>query len=321
MESITLDLTDRRLAHALQVNGRAPFSQIGEVLGVSDQTVARRYRRMRSAGVLRVVGGTNTSAFGLTQTFLRVRCTPDAASAVAEALGRREDTSWVHMLSGGTEIICLIRAWTPEERDALLLQKLPRTARVTEVTAHTAMHAFMGGQRGWRGLTVLSSEEVERLNPSPVPAITRSVTLEPGDRALLEALARDGRTGYAELAAATGWSESTARRRLETLTAAGALYWDLDVSARTLGYQAESRLWLSVAPSHLEAVGRTMAEHDEVAYCGATTGRSNLMAAVICRDAEDLYRYLTERVGALDGVRDVETAPVIRTVKRAGAML
>ena len=45
------------------------------------------------------------------------------------------------------------------------------------------------------------------------------------------------------------------------------------------------------------------------------------MAAVACRDDQALYHYLTERVGALDGIGHVETAPVIRTVKRAGALL
>ena len=56
VESITVDDLDRQVAQCLGVDGRASFSAIAEVLGVSDQTVARRYRRLRSAGVLRVVG-------------------------------------------------------------------------------------------------------------------------------------------------------------------------------------------------------------------------------------------------------------------------
>ncbi|GAA3414017.1 hypothetical protein GCM10018952_32980 [Streptosporangium vulgare] len=53
----------------------------------------------------------------------------------------------------------------------------------------------------------------------------------------------------------------------------------------------------------------------------ATTGPTNLMAGVTCRDTRDLYRYLTERVAPLQGVRELETAPVIRTVKRVGTLL
>ena len=51
-----LDDLDRGLVHALQINGRAPFGVIAAALGVSDHTIARRYRRLRSQGAVRVVG-------------------------------------------------------------------------------------------------------------------------------------------------------------------------------------------------------------------------------------------------------------------------
>src|ERR1700756_3633079 len=50
VESITVDDLDRQLTQCLGVDGRASFSAIAEILGVSDQTIARRYRRLRSAG-------------------------------------------------------------------------------------------------------------------------------------------------------------------------------------------------------------------------------------------------------------------------------
>ena len=59
----------------------------------------------------------------------------------------------------------------------------------------------------------------------------------------------------------------------------------------------------------------------ETSFTAITTGRTNLMAAVVCRNSRDLYRYLAERISALDDVHTVETAPLIRTVKRAGAVL
>src|SRR4051794_9338407 len=110
MESVTLDEFDRGLVHALQIDGRAPFSKIANVLGISENTVARRYRRLRSAGALRVVGSANGFLLGYTSWTIRVRCSPDAAGAIAAALARRPDTFWVHVLSGGTEISCNVQA-------------------------------------------------------------------------------------------------------------------------------------------------------------------------------------------------------------------
>ncbi|WP_281369109.1 Lrp/AsnC ligand binding domain-containing protein [Phytohabitans rumicis] len=57
----------------------------------------------------------------------------------------------------------------------------------------------------------------------------------------------------------------------------------------------------------------------EVAFAAATTGPTNLVATVVCRDVQALYRYLTERLGTLPAIRHVESAPIIRTVKSAGS--
>jgi len=105
VSSLVLDELDRGIVHALHIDGRAPFSRIAQVLGVSDQTVARRYRRLCSAGSLRVVGVPDARRLGWVEWFVRVQVMPDAAVPVADALARRKDTSWVCLISGGTQIV------------------------------------------------------------------------------------------------------------------------------------------------------------------------------------------------------------------------
>ncbi|MFC5823079.1 AsnC family transcriptional regulator [Nonomuraea insulae] len=324
MEIIDLDEVDRGLMHALQVDGRASFSRLAEVLEVSDQRVARRYRRLRSTGMLRVVGMVDGRRLGYESWGIRLRCTPDAAVAIAEALARRSDTFWVHLLSGGTEISCGTSQRTAQERESLLLGKLARTNRVLSVSAHRTLHTFVGGRVGWPGLAVLSPGQVAFLEEGRIPrrpGADDGLALSAGDEAMLEALSLDGRVGYADLAAVTGWSESTAKRRMEQLCAAGALFFDTDVLPAALGYQAEAQLWMSVPPAELDATGRALAEHVEVAFAAATTGPANLNASIVCRDDAALYRFLTDKLGSLPAIRGIETAPVVKTVKRAGALL
>ncbi|MEU3501327.1 AsnC family transcriptional regulator [Streptomyces hundungensis] len=317
MESDYDDL-DRRLAHALQIDGRAPFSAIAEVLGVSDRTVARRYARLRAAGAVRVVGGVDSTALGAIQWFLRVRCAPAASLPVAEALARRPDTSWVSLSSGGTEVTCVVRTESEADSESLLLAKLPRTPRVEGVTAHSVLHAFYGGPDNLVGkLGSLDADAVERLRPPPMARRSGPVRLDDGDRTLLALLAADGRAGFEELAEATGWSPTTVRRRMTELREHGVLYLDLDVDWRMFGAHARTLLWLSVAPAHLEEAGHALAGHPEIAFAAATTGPTNLYASVVCGDQRELYRYLTTGVAGLPSITHVETAPVIRTIKRA----
>lgn len=315
-----MDSVDRAIVHALQVDGRASFSRIGEVLGVADRTVARRYRQLRSTGVVRVVGAVHAGRLGWQEWLVRVRCRPGAAAEVATALARRDDTAWVGLLSGGTEISCAVRSPSDAERDELVLHRLQRTAPVLSITAHAILHTFMGGPVAFRGAEALTAAQVAALEPRLGPAVPVEA-LTDRDRALVASLARDGRATAAVLAGATGWSESTVTRRVDALRAAGLLYLDVDVLATALGFAAEARLWASVPPAELAAAGAALAGHPEVAFAAATTGPTNLVASVVCRDNADLYRYLTERAGALPLVRELETAPVLRVVKRAGALL
>ncbi|CAO5192551.1 hypothetical protein FAIPA1_80160 [Frankia sp. AiPs1] len=71
-----------------------------------------------------------------------------------------------------------------------------------------------------------------------------------------------------------------------------------------------------MTPAALDATGAALARHPEVAFVAATTGGSNLVAAVICRDTEDLYGYLTRRIASVPGITGIETATVMRQFKQ-----
>ncbi|MFD0381552.1 Lrp/AsnC family transcriptional regulator [Streptomyces stramineus] len=137
---------------------------------------------------------------------------------------------------------------------------------------------------------------------------------------MLSVLARDGRAGYPELAKATGRSESTVRRRLEYLRGSGALSFEVEILPVHLGFRTEATLAVTVAPGDLAEVGRALADHPQVPFVAATTGASNLAATVLCQDQRALYTYMTEGIGAIGAVHQLEVLPVLRHVKRAGLL-
>ena len=219
----------------------------------------------------------------------------------------------------------MTRSRSRRERDSLLLDKLPRTRQVTAVTAKTILHTFVGGPGGWRGLNDLSPDQAAAMR-GDLPSIHDGrgaggeFELDDADRAMLAVLERDGRSGYAELAAATGKSESTVRRRLDHLTSDGVVYFDVEVLPIYMGFRVEAHMSAAVAPSDLDTVGRAVGTHREVPFAAATTGTTNLLAVVVCRDIEGLYEYVTERIGAIKEVTQLELVPALRTVKRAGML-
>jgi DNA-binding Lrp family transcriptional regulator len=312
----TLDAIDRQIVHALTIEPRASFRTLAEVTGVSDQTAARRYRRLTQEAALHVLAVVNGPRAGWTDWHVRLQTTPGSAEGIANALAKRPDTRWVRLYSGGTEIMCVLQARTTEERDALLLVGLPGSRRVVQISAHCLLKSL--ATTAWSGATqALSATQIARLRPAVVVTGT-DVRLEPSDEPLLEEQAKDARVPVATLASAINWHESTVRRRIAELEAAGLLYFDLDFDERLYGMNLSAMLWLVVEPAHLEAVGKAIATHPEAPFVGITTGRTNVVASGLFRDTEHLYEYVTGRLAGLDGIRSVESAPVIRTLKRSG---
>lgn len=313
MERVDLDDLDRGLVHALQLDGRAPFRRLGEVLGASDQTIARRYARLRAARGLRVLGLTDPRWLSGPSWALRLRAAPEAAAQIANALARRPDTSWVSLCSGATEIFAAVEG---AGVNALLLEVLPRTRHVRDVRAELVLNVFDGGAgRPYTKCGPLDGAQVAHLRahlPEPGGSPT---SLSSVDRQLLASLSRDGRAPVEELCGAAGVSAGTARRRVHELRVGGVLHVDVDVDLALFDRPVRSLVWLTVAAGALDAVGGALASHVEVAYAAATTGRANVVASVSTRDTAALYRYASGELGGLAGVAEVEIAPVVRHVK------
>nr|WSW70600.1 AsnC family transcriptional regulator [Streptomyces sp. NBC_00995] len=319
------DDTDMKILRALHHAPRAPFRLIGDVCGVSEQTAARRYQALCRAGVMRIVGLVDPAVHGEAEWVARIRCRPDRVAPLADALARRPDIAYVGIASGGSEIICVIRSPLHAPRADMLLQQLPRSAAVLDVSIDLLIHPFGDpGTAGWTGYGGRLTAEQERLlaGSSPLRAPTGPLLpLTSEDGPLLDALAEDGRTSHTRLARVTGWSKGRVARRLESLEASGTLSYDIDLLPQHLGYHLNATVWLRVAPARLERAGDEIARHEEVAFAGATSGDHNIMAIVICRDAEEFYRYLSTRLAAVPGIDAYGVSIRMRRLKQAASLI
>jgi DNA-binding Lrp family transcriptional regulator len=323
----TIDALDRRLVHALLRDGRLPFRRIAEVLGSSEQTIARRYRRLREAGVVRVVVLRDPRRYR-ENIFLRIRTKPGAAAPIGESLARRGDVSWVTLAAGGTEVTCSMSSDDPSDRDALILERLPKVGQITDVSSATLLHVFgEGASADWHALDdPLDAAELEALGaraprPGELAAGADEPVLVPDDDELQRHLAVDGRMTFAALAAAVGRPETVVARRVGALLERGTLWARTEIATAPLGFSTSAALWLTVAPSDLERVGAQIAAHPEVEFSGAISGSANLVVSVVCRDNPDLYRYLTRRLAAIAAIRESEIVVALGRLKQAGTIM
>ncbi|GGP95673.1 AsnC family transcriptional regulator [Streptomyces roseolilacinus] len=310
---ITLDLMDRRIVSALQIDGRAEITRIATVLGTSPRTVSRRLKRLFDARALTVVRMDRTEET-VGATVLRIKVLRGKVDTIALAMARRTDVLSVDIVMGGEEITAVVAADSGADRDRLLYRQLPATSAITSTTSHAVLHLFADAAH-WRS-NLLSPAQTAALTPTPGPV--RPVLPDRADRHLLSLLEDDARLPHTTLADRSGLSPSTVRRRLDRLTEAGLLRTHVTIDPGLLGLHVDAGLWLEVPPAHLHTAGQALAAHPYTHAVAATTGPANLIAAVYCRDLGDLYTFTTEVLGSLCITR-AETSIIDRRVRPVGA--
>ncbi|OLT12893.1 hypothetical protein BJF78_23015 [Pseudonocardia sp. CNS-139] len=319
-EAITLGELDQRLVAALQLDGRAPWSRVARALDASESTVARRGQLLLDSGAVAVTGAVDGMRCGTgVPAHVRLRCRPGAAGAVAGALAAVPQARSVAVAAGDTDVVAELAV--PGHRAAgAALAGLPRPDDVVHAETLVVVRRFAVAEEWDPGL--LAPDAAALLRPAGVPGCPRErrepEPLTEQERAVADLLAAAGRATYAQLAAALGVSESTAARRVDSLVRRGCLRFRTVFPAALLGFGVEFVLWLDVAPGDLESAGMRLAREPSTRSVGATAGRSNLCVHGVLPGHADLYPYLTGVLGALPGVRAVETTLLAATLKDAG---
>ncbi|MET4429726.1 Lrp/AsnC family transcriptional regulator [Mycolicibacterium sp. 624] len=318
--------SDGLILHALQLNPRVSFRRIAEVTRLSEQTVSRRYHQLRRDGVLRVAGMLNAHLVGDAQWVARIRIRPDRVGALSDALIRRPDVGYVSIQSGGTELFCTILTARDGYRNKALLQQLPRSTAVLDISVDLMLHSFGDPTTTvWTGygdkLTPAQARQIIAGQGRETPTHSTPAAPTGDDMRLLEVLADDGRASHAELARATGWSVARVARHLAVLQTSRTLRYDVDILPERLGYHINAILWLTLPPEHTHTVGSELAAHDEIVFVAAVTGPRNLMAIALCRDEQDLYRYLSGRFAAAGPIAAYEISVRTEVLKQSASLV
>jgi len=137
------------------------------------------------------------------------------------------------------------------------------------------------------------------------------------DKRIIEHLQADGRRSFTSIAADLGVSEAAVRARVGRLTRNGILQIVGVTDPLKLGFHQMAMVAVRCEGALLQEVAAAVAEFPEVSYVVITAGAYDLLVETVCEDAEDLLRFLTEKIRRVPGVRDTETFVYLRMVKQA----
>ncbi len=128
------------------------------------------------------------------------------------------------------------------------------------------------------------------------------------DRAIVDLLMENGRMPSAEIARRLGdVSERSARYRLDRMVEQGVIRISAIPIPQALGYSVVADVFIEAEPGHILEVAHKMMEYECVSYVACSTGDRDVSIQVVAQDNAELYRFVTEVVGHVPGVRKTST--------------
>ncbi len=142
-----------------------------------------------------------------------------------------------------------------------------------------------------------------------------SALLDSPNRAIIEALQRDGRQPYGAIAEEVGLSEAAVRRRVQRLRESGIMQIVAVTDPLELGFTRQAMIGISVE-GDVRGVAEKLSALHEVDYVVMCAGRFDLLAEIVCEDDERLLHVLNDSVRSIPGVRATETFLYLKLAKQ-----
>ncbi len=142
-----------------------------------------------------------------------------------------------------------------------------------------------------------------------------SERLDETDQYILEALRRDGREAFSQIAGQLSVSPGMIRQRYNRLVELGFLKVVAITNPVQRGFKTMAMLGIRTDGSRMLEIADQIAALPEVVYLIVVSGQFDLMAEVFCRDPQDLLKFITEKLYGVSGVREVESFLHLKIVK------
>jgi Lrp/AsnC family transcriptional regulator for asnA, asnC and gidA len=297
---LSLDGVDRKLIAQLRLDGRQSLANLGNLIGLSGESVKDRLDRLTSLGIIKVTCSVDPKVIGFSSiTLVGVKVTA-AAEPIAEELATVAEFDFVACTAGEFDILVEVVCRNDQHLLEVIDSKLRSRGDVAGIVSFSYLDVLKF-QPGSSGLFRSSS-----------PA--KSIELDDVDHDIVSALQADGRLSFQDLAEAIGVPYQTARRRAKYLLENNIVRTEVLVNRLVEGTAVIAGVNLRTS-GPIPAIAEQLAQLEEVEIAVLTTGSFDLMLEVACRDRQHLATLVGQVLPGIYGVVSTETNIYLRVVK------
>ncbi len=317
---------DVLLIDALQLAPRAPWSAVGDVLGISPTTAAKRWQRLVEDGVAWVTCSP-AMATSSPQCFahVEVSCRAGAHFNVANAIAHNPLAVTVELTTGPADLLVTLAGADLPTISHHVLHHLDEIDGVlnTKTSVVTRLYSEGGAWR-IRGLPDQAVRALLALHASEHEAeetVMPSGPMYDTSKAIVELLSVDGRMSYTEIAERLDLSPTTARRRTAELLRFGLIRLRADVSAQDAGWPVENYIRADVPVPILRETAQRLSQMRQSRLTATIAAGPQLLQSSWLQTVEEVHRLELSMVEQHPQLQIVERLLVLRVVKRNGRLI
>lgn len=110
-------------------------------------------------------------------------------------------------------------------------------------------------------------------------------------------------------------SERVVRYRIDRMVEEGIIKISAIVNPHMLGFEVIADVFIEVEAGKIQEVATILAANEMVTYLACSIGERDISAQIVARNNAEIYRFSTEVIGSLPGVRKTITSIVPLTMK------
>lgn len=282
--------------------------------------LARRYERLREAGVVKVIGHPSGVNASRNTAFVEIDFEPGSLDAITSTLVDLPMAMTLDVTASGTRLIATLIAPDDETLATVLLETLPLLPGIRDVQTHIVTARLKTAER-WN-LRALDEGQTA-LIPGPRPPRARAArTLDPQFRSdLMLLLGRDARTPAAVLARELGVSEQKVHDAIARLVHTKQFLLRTDVISAWSEWPVHVWYFADIPPRQLSSVANALTAHPEVRYVGTSAGSANLTFDVWLRNLGVIHVFEEKITTLAQAGITLRRQVILRTPKRLGHVL
>lgn len=295
-----LDAVDHKLIDELKKDGRQSLAKIGEVVGLTGDSVKDRLNKLTNEGVIKVTCSVDPHVLGFNSiTLLGIKVLGRAEEIASELISIPE-FDFVCCVAGEYDI--LVEAVCRD--DLHLLKVVDEFLRARKDVASVSSHNYLSVLKFEPSGSALSS----------IPADPDSPELDEVDLKIIKALQEDGRATFQEIAESIDMPYQTTRRRAKALLEMNIVQPETLVNRIVEGTAVVAGVNLRTT-GPITPIAEKLLLLPEVEIAVFTTGTYDLMLEVACKDREHLAKLVGELIPSVPGVISTETSIYQRVLK------